>query len=249
MNSLFCNQLKSASLLLSTFVNQQRFKMVRCQAYQRPGTSAPYGQSYDDRPHLGMRALSSEYVKPGQLLVRQRKYLSKNIHVTRRKHFKYYPGENVSVRWTTSLAATVAGRVKYTHDVVKDIIYVNVVPEPREELLKDEMWRYRTEHVTSIAHNKQMCYLRQKMLPHFPRALVNPPQGAPPDKDRVGGSFASWNNRLIKDPLEIEPFPFALKGTLLQKHIAAVKARWAKKDTNDFTVEDRLLAGQRNNSF
>jgi ribosomal protein L27 len=198
---------------------QKRFKMVRCQSYQRPGTSSPYGQSYDDRPHLGLRAISAEYVEAGRLLVRQRKYLAKNLHVTRRKHFKYYPGENVMVRWTTSLAATVSGRVKLTHDVNKEIIYVNVVPEPREELLKEDLYRYRTEHVRDLQENKELIYLRQKMLPHFPRKLVNPPTGAMPDKDRVGGRLAGWNNPLIRDPVEIEPYPFALKGNLLKKHL------------------------------
>ena len=60
--------------MLTRVFQQIRTKMVRCQAYQRPASSAPYGQSYDDRPHLGMRALSSEYVEAGQLLVRQRRY-------------------------------------------------------------------------------------------------------------------------------------------------------------------------------
>jgi ribosomal protein L27 len=167
-----------------------------------------------------MRALASEYVEAGQLLVKQRRYLSRNIHVTRRKHFKYYPGENVRVRWTTSLAAMVAGRVKYTHDVHRDVIYVNVLPEPREELLRTEIWRYRSEHIRDTLHNKELCLLRSKGLPHFPRSLVNPPVGAKPDKDRVGGRLAAWNNPVIRDPVEIEPYPFALKGKLLKKHLS-----------------------------
>ena len=198
---------------------QSRSKMVRCQAYQRPGTSAPYGQSPEDRAHLGVRALAAEYVEAGQLLVKQRRYLSKNISVTRRKHFKYYPGQNVRVRWTTSLATTTAGRVKFTHDVHRDVIFVNVLPEPREELLRSELWRYRTEHVTDGLHNQELCLLRSKALPHFPRPLVNPPTGAKPDKDRVGGRLAAWNNPVVRDPVEIEPYPFALKGDLLKKHL------------------------------
>ena len=31
-----------------------------------------------------------------------------------------------------------------------------------------------------------------------------------------------WNNPTVKDPLELEPFPFALRGSLLQRHLASV---------------------------
>lgn len=224
--------------------------MVRCQAYQRPNTSAPFGQSTKDRAHLGQRALATEYVDAGRLLVKQRRYLSKNIHATRRKHFKYYPGENVTVRWSTSLAAAVSGRVKYTHDVTRDIIYVNVIPEPREELLRDDLYRYRTEHVEDLEHNKRLCFLRQKFLPHFPRELVNPPRGPPPCSDRVVGRVRSWNNAMVRDPLEIEPFPFALKGALLRRHLDKVNRRHRGLPETDksFSVTDDLLKVQASDS-
>ena len=34
----------------------------------------------------------------GQILVQQRKFIAKNLNVTKNKHFKVYPGENVLVR-------------------------------------------------------------------------------------------------------------------------------------------------------
>ena len=242
---------------------QTRHKMVRCQAYHRPDTSAPFGQSPEQRAHIGMRALSSEFVQAGQLLVKQRKYLSKNIHVTRRKHFKYYPGENVTVKRNTSLTAAVGGRLKFTHDVVRDIIYCNVIPEPREELLREDLWRYRTEHVDSLSHNKEVCYLRQKMIPHFPRSLHSPPEGAPRDSDRVGGTFAKAGNRLIRDPLEIEPFPFALVGRpssesprvgakggreILERHLRGVVHKWKTGIPSGFNVHDQLIDRQRSDA-
>ncbi|EER11605.1 hypothetical protein Pmar_PMAR009817, partial [Perkinsus marinus ATCC 50983] len=40
--------------------------------------------------------------------------------------------------------------------------YANVLPEPREELLREDLWRYRTEFITSVEDNKLLIQLRQK---------------------------------------------------------------------------------------
>ena len=199
----------------------RRCKQTKVQSYSKPDRSFPHSQHYVDKAHIGIRALSSEYVESSRVLVKQRRYISKNPFVTRHRHFKLYPGENVRVLKNTSLAATVSGRVKYTHDLKRDVMLVNVLPEPREELLADELWRYRTEHVTDTIHNKKLCMLRQKLLPWFPaRPLVNPPQGPRPLPQKISKDGSEhWNSSTLRDPLSIEPFPFALKGSLLQRHL------------------------------
>merc|ERR1719476_687747 len=111
---------------------------------------------------IGVKALTSEYCETGRVICKQRKFIAKNPKVTRNRHFKLYPGVNVKVMKNTSLQAACSGRVKMTHDVVRDVMIMNILPEPREELLRDEMWRYRTEHVDSLEENKILCHLRTK---------------------------------------------------------------------------------------
>lgn len=218
-------------------------KQTKVQSYSKPDRSFPHSQHYVDKAHIGVRALSSEYVEASRILVKQRKYISKNPFVTRHRHFKLYPGENVRVTKNTSLVAMVSGRVKYTHDMKRDVMIVNVLPEPREELIADELWRYRTEHVESPEHNKRLCLLRQKMLPNFPRELVNPPVGPRPAPTKLTKDGTEhWNSVTVRDPLKIEPFPFALSGSLLKRHLDKCLGR-----SNDphFTVTDKLEAYYR----
>jgi ribosomal protein L27 len=223
-----------------------RFKQTKVQSYSKPDRSFPHSQHYVDKAHVGIRALSSEYVEASQMLVKQRKYISKNPFVTRHRHFKLYPGENVRVTKNTSLVAMVSGRVKFTHDVKRDVMIVNVLPEPREELLSEELWRYRTEHIESREHNKQLCLLRQKMLPTFPRELVNPPTGPRPAPTRISKDGSEhWNSVTVRDPLRIEPFPFALSGSLLKRHIDKCLG---KSNDPTFTVTDRLADYYRGKS-
>jgi ribosomal protein L27 len=217
-----------------------RGKQTKVQSYSKPDRSFPHSQHFVDKAHIGVRALSSEYVEASRILVKQRKYISKNPFVTRHRHFKLYPGENVRVTKNTSLVAMVSGRVKYTHDVKRDVMIVNVLPEPREELLADELWRYRTEHIESREHNKRVCFLRQKMLPNFPRELVNPPVGPRPAPTKISKDGSEhWNSVTVRDPFKIEPFPFALSGSLLKRHLDKCLGR-----SNDphFTVTDKLEA-------
>ncbi|CAK9079804.1 Hypothetical protein SCF082_LOCUS38082 [Durusdinium trenchii] len=63
------------------------------------------------------QALPGEYVEIGRLICKQRRYLAKNPHVTRKRHFKTYPGVNVKVMHNSSLQAACSGRIKMTHDV------------------------------------------------------------------------------------------------------------------------------------
>jgi ribosomal protein L27 len=216
----------------------RRFKQTKVQSYSKPDRSFPHSQHYVDKAHIGIRALSSEYVEASRILVKQRKYISKNPFVTRHRHFKLYPGENVRVTKNTSLVAMVSGRVKYTHDLKRDVMVVNVLPEPREELAADDLWRYRTEHVTDITHNKALCMLRQKYLPWFPTSsLRNPPTGPRPLPNKVSKDGSEhWNSVTLRDPLTVEPFPFALSGSLLQRHLK--KCRNGGDDS--FSVTDRL---------
>ena len=223
----------------STFLQVSvRHKQTKVQSYSKPDRSFPHSQHAVDKAHIGIRAASSEYVEASQMLVKQRKYLSKNPFVTRHRHFKLYPGENVRVLKTTSLAAEVSGRVKFTHDVRRDVMLVNVLPEPREELLAEDLYRYRTEHVENLQANKIMCMLRQKMLPSFPRPLVNPPTGPRPAPTRLSKDGSEhWNSQSLRDPLKVEPFPFAMKGPLLLRHLN--KCLGKRNDPN-FSVTDKL---------
>ncbi|EER06788.1 hypothetical protein Pmar_PMAR013839 [Perkinsus marinus ATCC 50983] len=146
---------------------QVRFKVTKQQAYDKPADTSPFTRRFSDKPHIGMKALSSEYVEASRIIVKQRHYISKNPGSTRKRNFKFYPGENVVVTKTTSLKAAVSGRVKYTYDPEKERFYANVLPEPREELLREDLWRYRTEFITSVEDNKLLIQLRQKAYWHL----------------------------------------------------------------------------------
>lgn len=214
-----------------------RWKQTKVQSYSKPDRSFPHSQHFVDKAHIGVKALSAEYVEASRVLVKQRKYLSKNPFVTRHRHFKMYPGENVRVSKNTSLVAAVSGRVKFTHDVKRDVMIVNVLPEPREELLKDDLYRYRTEHTEGTEHNRRLCMLRQKMLPAFPRPLVNPPVGPRPAPQKMAkDSSDHWNAVTLRDPLSVEPFPFALSGDLLKRHLQSCLGKTDKP----LTVHDPL---------
>jgi ribosomal protein L27 len=217
----------------------RRFKQTKVQSYSKPDRSFPHSQHYVDKAHIGIRALSSEYVESSRVLVKQRKYISKNPFVTRHRHFKLYPGINVRVMKNTSLVAAVSGRVKFTHDLKRDVMIVNVLPEPRDELMSDDLWRYRTEHVLDITHNKKLCMLRQKFLPWFPDSfsLRNPPSGPRPLPVKLSKDGSEhWNSVTLRDPLTVEPFPFALSGSLLRRHLQ--KCLHGGDET--FSVTDRL---------
>ncbi len=214
-----------------------RSKQTKVQSYSKPDRSFPHSQHFVDKAHIGVKALSAEYVEASRVLVKQRKYLSKNPFVTRHRHFKMYPGENVRVSKNTSLVAAASGRVKFTHDVKRDVMIVNVIPEPREELLSEDLYRYRTEHTEGKEHNRRLCMLRQKMLPAFPRGLVNPPIGPRPGPQKISKDGSEhWNTSTLRDPLSVEPFPFALSGSLLKRHLAACMG----KLNEPFSVRDPM---------
>jgi ribosomal protein L27 len=221
------------------FLNSyKRYKQTKVQSYSKPDRSFPHSQHYVDKAHIGIRALSSEYIEAARVLVKQRKYISKNPFVTRHRHFKLYPGENVRVMKNTSLVAMVSGRVKFTHDLKRDVMVVNVLPEPREELLADDLWRYRTEHVLDTTHNKKLCSLRQKYLSWFPNSsLQNPPDGPRPLPTKISKDGSEhWNSTTLRDPLSVEPFPFALSGSLLKRHLN----KCLHGGDEGFSVTDRL---------
>lgn len=204
-----------------------------------------------NKAHIGVKAVSSEYVVAGRLICKQRKYIAKNPGVTRKRHFKIYPGVNVKVMKNTSLQATVSGRVKMTHDVTRDVMIMNVLAEPHEELLREDLWRYRTEHVESIEENRHVVALRSKALPAFGKdgGWVNPPVGPKPVKTRISEKNDSWNNHAIQDPLEVEPFAYPLPRGLLERHIRKVRRRQAGMPDVDpgFEVKDtrfHLFHGQ-----
>ncbi|ORM40887.1 Uncharacterized protein BXIN_1682 [Babesia sp. Xinjiang] len=117
------------------------------------------------------------------------------------RHFKFYPGENVGVSpKTTTLFALAAGRVKYTHDVERNIKLVNVLPEPPDELLRDDLWRYRTEHVSSIQDNCALVWRRVKSAHYMlsEDSLLNPPL-KPPPRARFLSKNDPWNNQAYPD--------------------------------------------------
>ena len=60
-----------------------------------------------------------------------------------------------------------------------------------------------------------------------------------------------WNNQLWKDPFEIEPFPFAMKGSLLKRHLAKVRRAQEGLADNDpsFSVEDKFYAVQASDAI
>lgn len=204
-----------------------------------------------NKAHIGVKALPAEYVEAGRMICKQRKYIAKNPMVTRKRHFKLYPGVNVKVMKSTSLQAAVSGRVKMTHDIERDVLVMNVLPEPREELMRDELWRYRTEHVTSLEENKYLCYLRSKALPVFGKEWINQTVGPKPMRVRISKRNDSWNNPNVQDPLEIEPFAYPMPRTLLARHIRKVRRRHAglpdEENDPEFQIKDtrfHLFHGQ-----
>lgn len=187
----------SSLLYLDCMRQSVRFKMVKVSAYRRRSRASPTGQS--QKAHLGVCRLSAEYVTPGCLLVRQRRYIAWGFENKRRKrHQKFYPGENVGVSKNSSLVALVHGRVKYTHDVSRDIMLCNVLPEPREELLREDLWRYRTEHVLSKEENRFLCHRRRKGIPSFPRPPINPPTKPLPRPDFLSDKDM-WQYPTLRD--------------------------------------------------
>lgn len=111
---------------------------------------------------------------------------------------KYYPGENVRVTKSTCLVAMSYGRVKYTQDLRRNVLIVNVLPEPREELLVDDLWRYRTENVLSMEENHQVCCLRTKSSRHVTKPLVNPPM-KPTRVSHRQDRWTVWENEMLPD--------------------------------------------------
>lgn len=217
---------------LGLLLGSVREKQTKTTSYWRPPRASPTGQAMPNKAHIGLKATPSEYVEAGRWVVKQRKYIAKNPNVTRRRHFKMYPGENVKVLRNTSLQAMVSGRLKLTHDVTRDVLIANVLPEPRSELLREDLWRYRTEHVESMEENKYLCYLRQKALQHFGRedGWPNQPYGVRPMSKRIAKPSDKnpgdrWNNMTVRDPMVLEPYPYALSGNLLKRHIEKVRRR------------------------
>lgn len=183
--------------MLSTFLwclIGVRYKTVKVSAYTRPSRASPTGQT--KKAHIGIKRLAAEYVRNGEILVKQRKYTAHNPAVTRNRHFKIYPGENVAVSTkSTSLYSLACGRVKYTHDVYRNIKIVNVLPEPPDELQRSDLWRYRTEHVTSFQDNCALIWRRVKSAHYLykPQLLVNPPR-KPYPRAKFLSKFDSWQN-------------------------------------------------------
>lgn len=230
-----------------------RHKQTKVQSYRKPGSSWPCGQRMPNKAHIGVKALPAEYCEAGRVICKQRKYIAKNPKVTRNRHFKLYPGVNVRVMKNTSLSAACSGRVKMTHDVVRGLMFMNILAEPREELLREELWRYRTEHVESIQENKLLCHLRSKALPTFGKhnGWVNPPTGVKPMRVRISHGNDIWNNPFVQDPLEIEPFAYPLPRRALARHIKKVRSKQKgvphEQNDPDFHVTDprfHLFRGQ-----
>lgn len=230
-----------------------RQKQTKRQSYRKPGGSYPCGQAMPSKAHIGIKAMPAEYCEAGRVICKQRKYIAKNPKVTRHRHFKLYPGINVKVMRNTSLQAACSGRVKMTHDVTRGVMLMNILAEPREELVRTELWRYRTEHVTSLEENKILCHLRSKALPVFGKegGWVNPPLGVKPMRVRISHGKDTWNNPYIQDPLEIEPFRYPLPRGVLERHLRKVRARQAgvppEQNDPEFQVTDpryHLFKGQ-----
>jgi len=230
-----------------------RGKQTKQTSYTVPARAGTTGQRAPNKAMIGVKALPAEYVEAGRVICKQRKFIAKNPHVTRNRHFKLYPGENVTVMKNTSLQAAVSGRVKITHDVERDVKIMNVLPEPREELLRDDLWRYRTEHVKCMQENRLLIHLRSKALHVFAkeREWVNPPVGLKPMKTRISHKMDHWNNPCVQDPLEIEPFAYPLTRSLLARHIKKVRQRQAgvpdEENDPEFEVTDQrfhLFRGQ-----
>ncbi|GAW80662.1 hypothetical protein, conserved [Plasmodium gonderi] len=174
--SNFCVEERNG--LLNLFNIFKRFKMVKTSSYRRKSRSSPNGQG--QKAKIGVKRLSAEYVKTGQLLVKQRKIIAFNYEKkTRKRNFKYYPGEHVKVTKNTSLVALTNGRVKYTFHVLQNVLIVNVLPEELDELKEEDLYRYRTEHVKSFEENRSLIYLRMKHVFAFPKnkhtQFIKPP--------------------------------------------------------------------------
>eukprot|EP00920_Eleutheroschizon_duboscqi_P033758 GHVT01081111.1.p1 GENE.GHVT01081111.1~~GHVT01081111.1.p1 ORF type:complete len:564 (-),score=125.96 GHVT01081111.1:3046-4737(-) len=147
------------------------------------------------RSHIGLKVLPSEFVHPGSLIAKQRKVLSFCTDPTRKRNFKFYPGENVAVQpKSTSLISTTFGRVKINHDQQRDCFVCNVLPERREELTRDALWRYSSEHVWSMEENRSICYLRRKSASYaVGRRLLFPPS-RPAQQQKRRFKWDVWEN-------------------------------------------------------
>ena len=62
---------------------QVRTKYTKTNSYRVPARAHVFTRTYSQRPHIGIRALSAEYVETGRTVVKQRKYIAKNPNVTR----------------------------------------------------------------------------------------------------------------------------------------------------------------------
>lgn len=228
--------------LPSLALGSLRQKQTKRSSYRKPGNSFPCGQAMPNKAHIGIKACPAEYCEAGRVICKQRKYIAKNPKVTRKRHFKLYPGTNVKVMKNTSLQAACSGRVKMTHDVSRDVMIMNILAEPREELLRDELWRYRTEHVESYQENSLVCHLRSKALPTFGKdgGWINPPISVKPMRTRISHRNDQWNNPQVQDPLEVEPFSYPLPRGVLARHLRKVRRLQAGKpdDDPDFHVKD-----------
>lgn len=224
-----------------------RSKQTKRQSYHKPPRASPCSQRMPNKAHIGVKALPAEYVEASRMICKQRKYIAKNPAVTRKRHFKIYPGVNVKVMKSTSLLAAVSGRIKITHDVDRDVMIMNVLAEPREELLREDLWRYRTEHIETMEENKLLIHLRSKALPVFGKesGWVHQPVGPKPMKVRISNRNDSWNNPTVQDQMEIEPFAYPMPRHVLARHIKKVRAKQAgiPDDENDpdFTVKDPVF--------
>jgi len=216
-----------------------REKQTKRSSYRKPPRAKPCGQRLPNRGHIGVKALSSEYVEVGRVICKQRKFIAKNPFVTRKRNFKLYPGVNVNVMKSTSLQAAVSGRVKFTHDVERDVMIMNVLAEPREELLRDETWRYRTEHIQCMEENRVLCSLRAKAFTVFGKeeGWVNPPLGPKPMRAKISKKRDGWNNPHVQDPYEVEPFAYPLTPHLLARHIRKVRRKHAGLPDDDEELE------------
>jgi len=230
-----------------------RFKQTKRQSYHKPARASPCSQPMPQKAHIGVKALPAEYCEAGRVICKQRKYIAKNPFVTRKRHFKIYPGVNIKVMKSTSLQAAVSGRVKMTHDVKRGLMIMNVLAEPREELLRDDLWRYRTEHVESIEENRVLCSMRTKAFHVFGKenGWINQPTGPKPMRCRISHHNDLWNNPTVRDPLDMEPFCYALNRSQLERHIKKVRQRHAglPEEENDpeFQISDprfHLFHGQ-----
>ncbi|CRG94298.1 mitochondrial ribosomal protein L27 precursor, putative [Plasmodium gallinaceum] len=175
----------------------KRNKMVKTSSYRRKSRSSPNGQG--QKAKIGIKRLSGEYVKTGQMLVKQRKIIAFNYEKkTRKRNFKYYPGENVKVSKNTSLIALTNGRVKYTFHVLQNILIVNILPEELEELKEEDLYRYRTEHVKSFEENRSLVYLRMKNIITFPK-FKNTQYIKPPLKPQFLTKYDIYDNPTLQE--------------------------------------------------